>query len=48
MRGYVRNTLAILCVACLGLALFFLCGGSLDGILYGHWPPVNDHPTSAQ
>jgi hypothetical protein len=44
----VCNAAAILFVAILGAMLFFLCGGSIDGLLYGHWPTVNDHPTNVE
>jgi hypothetical protein len=47
LRELGRNAAAILFVAFLGVLLFFLCGGSIDGLLYGHWPPVADHPTNA-
>jgi hypothetical protein len=40
------NAAAILFIFSVGTMLFFLCGGSLDGLMYGQWPPVNDHPTN--
>jgi hypothetical protein len=40
------NAVAILLISFIGAMLFFLCGGSLDGLMYGQWPPINDHPTN--
>jgi len=48
LRELGRNAAVILFVALLGAALFFLCGGSIDGLLYGHWPQGADHPTNVE
>jgi hypothetical protein len=44
MRNLLRNAATLLFVAVLGVALFFLCGGTIDGLEYGHWPGSSDHP----
>jgi hypothetical protein len=41
-----ENAVAILLISLIGAVLFILCGGSLDGLMYGKWTPVNDHPTN--
>jgi hypothetical protein len=46
MREFKRGILAFLFMASLTVALFLLCGSSFDGILYGHWPEIDDHPTN--
>ena len=46
MREFKRGILAFLFMASLTVALFLLCVGSFDGILYGHWPEIEDHPAN--
>jgi hypothetical protein len=37
---------AFLAISFIGATLFFICGGSLDGLMYSQWPLVDDHPTN--
>jgi hypothetical protein len=46
MQDIFRNVLAFLFMCVLASTLFCLCGGSLDGVLYGQWPENYDHPTN--
>ena len=46
MQEFKRGVLAFLFMTSLAVTLFLLCGGSLDGLLYGHWPEIDDHPTN--
>jgi hypothetical protein len=46
LREFGRQVAAFLFVSLLAAALFFLCGGSIDGVMYGHWPESDDHPTN--
>jgi hypothetical protein len=46
MQEFKRNVLAFVFMLSVFVALFFLFGGSLDGLLYNHWPEIDDHPTN--
>jgi hypothetical protein len=46
LREAGDHAAAILFIFTLGAMLFFLCGGSLDGLMYSQWPPIDDHPTN--
>jgi len=46
MQEFKRNVLAFLFMLSLLVTLFFVFDGSVDGILYGHWPEIDDHPTN--
>jgi hypothetical protein len=41
-----ENAFTFLLISFIGAMLFFLCGGSLDGLMYGQWPQLDDHPTN--
>jgi hypothetical protein len=45
-RQFQHACCAFLLMCGIGVTLFYLCGGSLDGIFYGHWPVNLDHPTN--
>jgi hypothetical protein len=38
--------LSVLFVVALFVALVWISGFTPDGILYGHWPKIDDHPTN--
>ncbi len=46
MQEFKRGVLAFLFMTSLAVTLFLLYGGSLDGLLYGHCPEIDDHPTN--
>ena len=43
---FKRSVLAFLLACWIFIVLFYFCGGSLDGVLYGRWPEIDDHPTN--
>jgi hypothetical protein len=45
-RQFQHSCCAFLLMCGICVTLFYLCGGSLDGISYGHWPVNDDHPTN--
>lgn len=44
MKSFREGFIAFLIVLALFLGLCWLCGFTPDGILWGHWPTINDHP----
>ena len=44
MKELVRYCVSLLFVFALLVVLAWLSGFTLDGIVYGHWPEIDDHP----
>jgi len=46
MQNFVRNCFALLFLWVVLAGLAWVCGFTPDGLLYGNWPEVGDHPTN--
>lgn len=46
MKELARNCLLVLSMVALFVAIAWFTGFTSDGILYGHWPENDDHPTN--
>lgn len=42
----MRNAAASILMLGLFFGLAWLCGFTVDGVLWDHWPDNNDHPTN--
>jgi len=45
MKEFTRNCFVVLLMSALFVAVAGVLGLTPDGILYGHWPEDDDHPT---
>jgi hypothetical protein len=46
MKELIGNCLALLFAVTLLLTAAWVFGFDTDGVLYGHWPENDDHPTN--
>jgi hypothetical protein len=46
LRKTAQTVFAILLIGAIFLMLALVCGVTPDGLLYGHWPDIDDHPTN--
>jgi hypothetical protein len=46
VREFIGNLFAVAIFVAVLAFMAFMCGITLEGILYGHWPDSDDHPTN--
>ena len=46
MKDFFQNCLAVLFMLVLLAGIAWMAGITPDGVLYGHWPDTDDHPTN--